>query len=219
MYTPQWALFCSTALCCTKEMSKVTEVFDLTHLTSEKMDYQGHNIAEFVLQLLQRYHWVTGIDFSCCSLGAVIWKLKVWQSHQTSLRKALKAPVLRNHVHAHLVLVPLFWPGHCISPSVGHTHLVLKPQQQYLDSCCFWRNALLWCSKFSASATGGHSASFLPFPPSLGAAAGFWHSPPFLQNRILAFNKRSLAGCLALLNMSEYVILVNLCLIVQVLPR
>lgn len=52
MHTPQLALFCSTALCCTKEMSKVIEVLDLTHHTSEKLDYQGHNIAELVLQLL-----------------------------------------------------------------------------------------------------------------------------------------------------------------------
>lgn len=56
MYTPQLALFYSTALCCAKEMSEVTKVLDINHPTSENVDYQVHNIAELVLQLLQRYH-------------------------------------------------------------------------------------------------------------------------------------------------------------------
>lgn len=57
-------------------MSEVIKVLAITHPTSDKVDFQGYNIAELVLQLLQRYHWAAYIDFSGFLLEAVIWELK-----------------------------------------------------------------------------------------------------------------------------------------------
>lgn len=45
-------------------MAEVIKVLNITHSTSDKVDFQGYNIAELVLQLLQRYHWEIYIDFS-----------------------------------------------------------------------------------------------------------------------------------------------------------
>lgn len=99
-------------------MSKVTEVLDIIHVPSEQVDYQGHNTAELILHLLQRYHWATCIDFSCFALGAVIWKLKVKQNHQTPSGKALESTSAEEsctcppHVHASGLAWPLHLPIH-----------------------------------------------------------------------------------------------------------
>lgn len=73
-------------------MSEVIKVLDVTHPTSDKVDFQGYNTAELVLQLLQRCHWATYIDFSGFLLEAVTGKPKVKSSNHTSLRKALENP-------------------------------------------------------------------------------------------------------------------------------
>lgn len=99
-------------------MSEVIKVLDITHPTSDKVDFQGYNIAELVLQLLQRYHWATYIDFSGFLLEAVTWKPKVKSSNQTSLRKALENPGGSGDMY-----MPALWWCLCAGLAPASSHL------------------------------------------------------------------------------------------------
>lgn len=159
-------------------MSKAIKVLDITHPTSDKVDFQGCNTAELVLQLLQRYHWATYIDFSGFLLEAVIWKVKVNQSD--FLKKGTG-----KHWGSGIMYVPASWWCLCAGLATAssfhlwdNAHLMLEPQQWQLDSFCFWGIVLLQCRMFNTGLTGGDSVLFCCFQHSHGQlqVSGLLHS-------------------------------------------